>query len=302
MPPPFCLDQAVRVSGFTFIRNGIALGYPFIASIRSLLPLCDEIIVNVPRSTDETLRSVRALDSSKIRIIESDWDDTARHSGLVLSHHTNLALRECTGDWCVYIQGDEVLHEDSIRPMHEAMEQQLRHPVVQGLLVDFTHFYGSYWTYVYSFGWYQHEVRIVRRDSNIQSVGDAQGFRTTNNEKLVVKRSGGRYFHYGHALEPTQARDKLRNLSSLYHDDVGVAHEVDGRPARFYDDDQKVRPFTKTHPVVMHDIVTAAHWTYSSHSPLIRFRRDYFWRDIALCIKRGTGISIGVRHNYRLLK
>jgi len=50
----------VKISGFTFIRNGNALGYPFEASIRSLLPLCDEMIVNVPRSTDGTLESVRS--------------------------------------------------------------------------------------------------------------------------------------------------------------------------------------------------------------------------------------------------
>ena len=32
----------MRVSGFTFIRNGTMLGYPFVESIRSALPLCDE--------------------------------------------------------------------------------------------------------------------------------------------------------------------------------------------------------------------------------------------------------------------
>ncbi len=68
----------MKVSGFTFIRNGTTLGYPFLASIRSLLPLCDEVIVNVPRSTDDTLAQVRSIGDPKIRIIETEWDEAMR--------------------------------------------------------------------------------------------------------------------------------------------------------------------------------------------------------------------------------
>ena len=191
----------MKISGFTFIRNGNVLGYPFIPSIRSLLLLCDEIIVNVPRSTDGTLESVRAIGDPKIRIIESDWDVKKKVGDPIMRRHTDLALEQCTGDWCVYIQGDEVLHEDGIPAMRAAMERELDNPQVQGLLVDYTHFYGSFWTEVYSFGWYYQEVRVVRRDPRIRASGGAQGFRTVDNQKLRVKKSGGRYFHYGYAVE-----------------------------------------------------------------------------------------------------
>jgi glycosyltransferase involved in cell wall biosynthesis len=293
----------MKISGFTFIRNGLALGYPFVPAIRSLLPLCDEIIVNVPRSTDGTLAAVRQIGDPKSRIIESEWDESQRTAGLAMSHHTNLALRECAGDWCVYIQGDEVLHEDTLPLMRAAMERELKRPAVQGLLVDYTHFYGSYWTYAYSFGWYQSEVRVVRRDPKIQSRGDAQGFRTADNEKLWVKRSGGHYFHYGHALAPAQAKVKRENFLKLSRADEAVAQEINNRPQQFYDEDQKVKRFTGTHPAVMRDIVAAANWTYTSRSPLIRlgraYRRSYFWEDIAMIVKRLTGITIGVHKNYR---
>jgi hypothetical protein len=289
----------VKVSGFTFIRNGCTLGYPFVPSIRSLLPLCDEVIVNVPRSTDGTLAAVRAINDPKIRILETEWDDSQRGGGRALSYHTNLALDQCTGDWCVYIQGDEVLHEDSIPAMRQAMERELANDRVQGLLADYTHFYGSYWTTVYSFGWYYNEVRVVRRDSTIHSVGDAQGFRTRDGRKLFVRNSGGRYFHYGFALEPGQMHQRKTNLVSLYGKTPPAAST---RPPTFYDDDQKVRPFTGTHPAVMRDTVAAAHWTYQSRNPLIRFRRNYFWEDIALLIKQCTGITLGVHKNYRLIK
>jgi glycosyltransferase involved in cell wall biosynthesis len=296
----------VKISGFTFIRNGLVLGYPFVSAIQSLLPLCDEIIVNVPRSTDGTLEAVRQIGDPKIRIIESEWDEAQRTSGLAMSHHTNLALDQCTGDWCVYIQGDEVLHEDTLPAMRAAMERELNNAAVQGLLVDYTHFYGSYWTYAYSFGWYQREVRVVRRDPRIRSRGDAQGFRTVDNEKLHVKKSGGHYFHYGHALSPQQAKVKRENFLKLSRSDEAVAQEIKNRPTQFYDEDQKVKKFTGTHPCVMREIVAAANWTYTSRSPLIRFgrkyRRSYFWQDVAMLVKRFTGITIGVHKNYRLIR
>jgi hypothetical protein len=289
----------LKVSGFTFIRNGCTLGYPFVPSVRSLLPLCDEVIVNVPRSTDDTLAQVRAIGDPKIRIIETEWDEAMRSGGRALAHHTNLALRECQGDWCVYIQGDEVLHEDSIPAMRAAMEKNLADGRVEGLLVDYTHFYGSYSTVVYSFGWYYQEVRVVRRDVRIRSVGDAQGFRLEDGAKLKVRHSGGQYYHYGFALEPTQMHRKKSNLVSLYKPE---APAPSNRPPTFYDDDQKVKPFTGTHPAVMRETVAAADWTYTSRNPLIRFRRNYFWEDIALIIKRCTGITLGVHRNYRMLR
>ena len=290
----------MKISGLTFVRNGNALGYPFVPSIRSLLPLCDEVIVNVPRSTDGTLASVKAIGDPKIRIIESDWDENPGKGGLVLSHHTNLALRECTGDWCVYIQADEVLHEDGISAMRSAMERELDNPAIQGLLVDYTHFFGSFWTEVYSLGWYYKEVRVLRRSPDIRSCGDAQGFRTTDHQKLCVRHSGGRYFHYSYALEPGQAKIKHDNLATLFGNKN--AEPLNRPPGRYYEDDQKVRPFKGTHPSVMRDVVAAANWTYHSRNPLIRFRRNYFWEDIALIIKRCTGIELGVHKNYRLIR
>jgi hypothetical protein len=290
----------VKISGFTFIRNGNALGYPFVPAIRSLLPLCDEIIVNVPRSTDDTLEAVKAIADPKIRIIQSDWDEKEKVGDPVMRRHTDLALEQCTGDWCVYVQGDEALHESTIPAMRQTMKHEIDNLAVEALLVDYTHFYGSYWTEVYSFGWYYKEVRVIRRDRQIRAWGGAQGFRKTDGQKLRVKNSGGRYFHYGFALSPEQVRKKLGNLATLYGNEKQA--RATATRADVYRDDQKVRPFTGTHPAVMKDAVAAANWTYHSRNPLIRFRRDYFWEDIALIIKRFTGITLGVHRNYRLIK
>ena len=38
----------MKVSGFTFLRNGQKLGYPFVESIRSVLPIVDEFVIALP--------------------------------------------------------------------------------------------------------------------------------------------------------------------------------------------------------------------------------------------------------------
>ena len=116
-----------------------------------------------------------------------------------------------------------------------------------------------------------------------------------------MKHSGGHYFHYGHALRPDVARIKCSSLASLYNAPE-IASQFLNRPSRFYEEDQKVKPFTGTHPLAMRETVTAADWTYTSPNPLVRFRRKYIWKDIALLLKNCTGITLGVHKNYRLVR
>ena len=99
----------IRVSGFTIVRNAIKLDFPVVASIRSLLPVCDEVVVNVGRSEDDTLELVRSIGDPKIRILETEWDMTIRNR--VLGDETLRAMRACRHPWGIYIQADEVLHE-----------------------------------------------------------------------------------------------------------------------------------------------------------------------------------------------
>ena len=61
----------MKVSGFTFARNAVRLRYPLVESIRSVLPLVDEMVVNVGRSDDGTLDLVRGLGDPRIVVVES---------------------------------------------------------------------------------------------------------------------------------------------------------------------------------------------------------------------------------------
>ena len=68
----------MRVSGFTFVRNVVKYDYPVVESIRSILPVVDEFIVNVGRCDDGTLELIRSIGDPKIKIVESVWDETLR--------------------------------------------------------------------------------------------------------------------------------------------------------------------------------------------------------------------------------
>ena len=73
----------MKVSAFTFTKNGQILGYPFIQSIQSILPIVDEFIINVGKSEDNTLEMVQSIKNKKIRIIHSKWNDAMRDRGYV---------------------------------------------------------------------------------------------------------------------------------------------------------------------------------------------------------------------------
>jgi len=107
------------ISGFTIVKNAVDLGYPFIESIRSALSICDEFIISEGYSSDRTWEGVEALARrfpDKIRVRRDRWADTP-DDGVVIARVSNLALSECTSEYCLYLQANEILHEDSLEPI-----------------------------------------------------------------------------------------------------------------------------------------------------------------------------------------
>ena len=136
----------MKTTGFTFVRNAIKYDYPVVESILSILPVCDEFVVATGNSDDGTRDLIESIDSSKIRIIDTIWDDSLRKDGAVLAIETNKAMDVISSDttWAFYIQADEVVHENSLPLIQMAMERWKNYPEVEGLLFSYLHFYGSY--------------------------------------------------------------------------------------------------------------------------------------------------------------
>jgi glycosyltransferase involved in cell wall biosynthesis len=165
----------MKVSGFTIVRNAIKYDYPIVEAILSILPLCDEMVVAVGNSDDNTLDLIKSIDSPKIKIIETIWDDSLREGGKVLAVETNKAFSAVAkdSDWAFYIQGDEVVHENYLSAIKNAMLQYKDALEVEGLLFNYLHFYGSYDYVANSRQWYRNEIRIIKNDKSIYSYKDA---------------------------------------------------------------------------------------------------------------------------------
>ena len=196
------------ISGFTIVRNAITLDYPIVPAIRSILDLCDEVIVNVGASEDGTRELITGIGDPRIRVLDTVWDFS--RGGGTLAFETNRAMAACAGAWGVYIQADEVLHETSAATLRASLRESDPDPRVEGLLVDYRHFYGDFDTVATDRHWYRREVRVVRLGREIHSFQDAQGFRVGRSERRVRARvTGATMFHYGWARPPQSMRQKL---------------------------------------------------------------------------------------------
>jgi glycosyltransferase involved in cell wall biosynthesis len=256
----------MKVSGFTFVRNGVKYDYPFLESISSLLPICDEVVVAVGQSEDDTLERIKSIQSSKIRILETVWDETNRNGGTILSQQTNLALDQITSDWAVYLQADELLHEKDYPAMIEAMKRYKESKEVEGLLFNYNHFYGSYQYIGNSRRWYRREIRVVRPTIGVRSWGDAQGFRI-NGKKLHVKFVDAAIYHYGWVKSPEIQQLKQKTFNKFWHPDEWVDRHVGAASEYNYKQGGKLKIFDGTHPAIMNKRVCSQNWNYT-YNPL----------------------------------
>ncbi|ULT43278.1 hypothetical protein KRR40_07315 [Niabella defluvii] len=87
----------MKVVGFSFVRNGVKYGYPFVQSILSVLPLVDEFVINLGNSDDETNEVVNGCPRKKKKI-HSVWDESLKTGGKVLAAETNKALDATAAD------------------------------------------------------------------------------------------------------------------------------------------------------------------------------------------------------------
>ncbi len=289
----------MKVCGFTFIRNAIRFDYPIVEAITSVLPMCDEFIVLVGNSDDNTRNLIERIGSDKIKIYDSIWDDSLREGGRVLAEETNKAMQFLPDDttWAFYIQGDEVVHEKYHQTITDAMKQYKYDVKVEGLLLNYTHFYGSYDFIGDSTNWYRKEVRIIRKDSKIYSFRDAQGFQKEG-RPLRVKAVDAFVYHYGWVKPPEKQMEKQKYFHKLWHNDSWVEKNI--IPAEKFDYTQidSLAHFAGTHPSVMEKRIQSTNWHFDFDPTQ---KRLSFKSKFKLTLEKITGWRIGEYKNYKLL-
>ncbi|QDS87757.1 hypothetical protein EC9_19380 [Rosistilla ulvae] len=263
----------MKVSGFTIARNAIHYDYPVVESITSILPIVDEMIVAVGQSCDGTRELIQSIDSPKIRIIDTVWDETSRQNGTVLAEQTNLALRECSGDWCFYIQADEVIHEADLDRIQASMRRHVNNKRVEGLSFRYHHFRADY--NIRDPLPYRRQVRIVRANAGVQSVGDACGF-NVQDRKLVAAPTGAWVYHYGYVKPPKTMAAKSDYFLSLY-DGRQVTPGEQTEEESYAWDLKTCEPFRGSHPRIMEERIAAKDWETPDVRLGSRWCNPTFW-------------------------
>jgi len=289
----------MKISGFTIIRNAVLYDYPIVEAISSILPLCDEVLVALGKSDDDTQEMIQGIGSPKIKIIHTVWDDSLRIGGRVLARETNKALAAISpdADWALYIQGDEVIHEKYLPVIRQAMELYNDDASVEGLLFNYLHFYGSYDYVGDSRRWYRREVRVIRNIKGMHSFRDAQGFRI-NGKLLHVKPVDATTYHYGWVKPPDKQSAKQAVFNRYWHNDEWIGHHVPKANEFNYSGIDALAVFQESHPQVMQRRIAACNWAFSFDPTKKKFS---LLARLLHFIEKKTGYRIGEYKNFRLL-
>ena len=290
----------MSICGFGIIRNAVKYDYPIVESIRSALPLVDEFILLVGKSDDETLALVKNIDP-KVKIFESIWDDTLREGGRVLAVETDkaLALVPDKYTWALYLQADEVLHEQDHENIRQSCSRWAHDDKVEGLLFAYKHFYGSYDYVATSSRWYRNEIRVVKNKGNVFSFRDAQGFRKQPDEKLKVKISGASVYHYGWVKPPEKMQIKQYDFQKLWHKDDWINHRYSASGTFDYSSIDHLEKYDAPHPSAIKQRIALVNWRFER--PL-ELNKKTFKERVKDFFEKIIGWRPGEYKNYTLLK
>ncbi len=228
----------MKISGFTFIRNGSKLYYPVKESIRSVLGIVDEFVIALgdSDSDDKTRELIEEINSDKIRIIDTVWDLDKFPKGTEHAHQTDIAKNACRGDWLLYLQADEVIHENDLMLIRRSCQDYFETDI-DGFVLDYIHFWGDYSHYQQSHGWYKNEIRIIRNKPDIHSFISAQSFRYIHDfdgfsyrekkgtKKLLCKKIPAKIYHYGWARPPELMNLKKKYIDTNHHGLLAVENK-----------------------------------------------------------------------------
>lgn len=263
----------MKISGFSFVRNGDKLYYPVVEMIRSILPICNEFVIAVGKGDDDdrTRERIASIDDAKIKIIDTVWEERYYKKGIINAMQTDIAQQACTGDWLFYLQADEVVHEKYLPVIENRCKELLNEKDVEGLLFRYKHFWGDYRHYHDGHGWYPYEIRIIRNLPTIHSFESAQSFRhfepydnprqDYGTRKLQVAKVDAEIYHYGWVRPPHLMQNKRRALDSVHWGRKKAEDHYKKAPKYFdYGPLDRLAKFRGTHPELMKERIKKLDW------------------------------------------
>ncbi len=296
----------MTVSGFTFVYRAIELDYPVVESIKSMLPICDEFIVNVGLPDDDgTIDLIRSIDD-KIKIITTPWyPKRIRTGGWRYDQFADIPLFTCQGDWIFFLQADEIVHEEDLPKIKEAMSRYADDFEVEGFILRYYEFYGSYDFYSTERIWPEAAVRIVRNGINVYSSNDAQSFYIGERRKMRLLRVadiGAHIYHYGWARNPEMMKKKNVSVGKYWYNEDKIPKMEEERFDYHNVNPKHLKAFTGSHPKVMQERISKCDWTFDPskcyYKPTLRSLRY----ELKSLIERSFGKRIFGPHYYKIIK
>ncbi len=265
----------MRISGFSMARNADKLFYPIREVVLSALPLVDEFVVALGQGDpdDRSAELLESITSDKLKIVPTTWDISMYPRGMENAHQTDMAKSHCSGDWLLYLQADEVIHEGDHDLIRSFCQKYLDDKRVEGFLFRYHHFWGDFDHCHNAHSWYKREIRIIRNDPEIHSWESAQSFRRIphfdglnyrqqeGTLKLKVIETPARIFHYGWVRPPELMRKKTQALDTIHK---GAEKVAEMTAQKYYDFDYgplgRIPRYQGTHPAVMRDWISRLNW------------------------------------------
>jgi hypothetical protein len=287
----------MKISGFTFIKNGEILGYPFIQSINSVLPIVDEFIVNIGESEDNTLELIKSINSPKIKIIQSVWNEKMQNKGFVYAQQKMIAQFQCSSDWAFYVEADEVYHENDLQTLKQSMLDNLSDDKVEGLAVNFHHFYGNANSVLNSPAWYKSELRIIK--NSVRSYAPDGLFwivldKSNRSGRYPNAKNTGVYcHHYGWVRSEAEMNLKSEKVQKYWgkkYENIDYS-QIDGTI---------IDKFSGTHPKIMQDYIGDVNDVYKADVNYKLTKREKKHR-VLKKIEKIFNLDFSKKH-YKLIK
>ena len=256
----------------------------------------DEFVINVGESEDDTLMLIKSIESEKIRIIQSKWNDSMRDRGFVYGQQKMIAQFNCIGDWAFYVEGDEVYHEKDLEKIQSSMQEHVDDHNVEALVFDFYHFYGNANSYICSPGWYRTEARIIKNSVRSYAPDGLFWLVLDSNKKgryPKAKHTNVHCYHYGWIRSEEEMNLKSEKVQKYWG---GKSVKIDYSQM----DQLIIKQFSGTHPSVVEDWLPEVEGVFQVN-PKYRLTKKQKKHLFMIKLEKLFGLELSKKH-FKLVK
>ena len=238
-----------KISTYTFADNHFEKEFYVLEGIVSALNFSDEVIYVDGKSCDGTYELTKTMEKidNRIKVFQLPYNDKGmrKHATMALK---NAALMQCTGDWCILMDGDEVYHEEDAKTIRSYAEKY-DDSDIKAIEFNTLHFYRDFSYINNNPEWYKKKVYMFKNGWGFHHglVGnDPDQIVCFNGDPPVKKVTAPvKVYHYGHVRD-WDLYQRLKNVQHQRH------HPMAWEKYKIKEWDERFLQLYKgTHPKIM---------------------------------------------------